>query len=343
MRGFVAICALLLGLGPAGAATPWRGASLDPGSHAAQLDAMLQHPSLRPNPPRAISPAVLERQLGRRLKHHEQGRRPSRDAALVGEATATWERLRPAILARYGVDLPPKLRVLVGGRRGFVATAMEDGSVLVNRSALELARTLARAVAAADGDPQRLLANLRVVARGMRDDKYRITFGRVNPARYRAALEGTLIGLIGHELGHQIMEHPRLDISTRARTLVSATQLDRLTRGYFGARAAKVYSGQDLVDGRPLFYSQHQEADADRISIDLSRDVGASPDGLVADLLAYALASGFDKPPVTSHPPSGYRFDDARTRFRRAGVPTIADGLTRAELRRAVVAPRAAE
>ena len=347
VRGLVAaVLLVLVGLAPASAtaatATLKRGATPDPGSHAAKLAALIEHPSLRPNAPRPMSPRVSAAMTAAMLGYHRRaGRRPSRDAALIREATATWERLRPAIAARHGVDLAPNLRVLAGGRRGFVASALPDGSIVVNRSAMELASSLARAVAAADGDADKLLANLTVVARAMRKNQHRVTFGKVNAARYRAALDGALIGLLGHELGHVVMEHAALDISQRSRTLRQPAALDRRKQAYFGARAARPFSGQDLVDGRPLFYAQDQEADADRIAVDLAQAVGAEPDGLMADLLTYVLLDGMDRPPVGAHPPSLFRFDDGRTRYRRAGVATIVDGITRDDLRRAIDAAHA--
>jgi hypothetical protein len=305
----------------------------DPGTWGQALDRILQHPSLAPGRARVDSKTARQRFVKNVLGNFEaRGARPCRDAQLRSEVTEIWQRLRPIIREKYGVDMPLRLRLLAGGHVNGAARALPDGSLLLHRSDVEYCRSVARAVAAAGNDQSRLLHNLAVVARSTLKGRSRVTFGRGDRRLYRQALEGALVSLLGHEMSHYAAAHPMTSFSSRPRTPRNEADLNARLARYFPARTRRAASLEDVVQGRLLLVAQAQEADADRAAVDLAVAARVNPDGLMAELVAQAMIGGLKEQPVGAHPPGLYRFDDSRARLKAQGGTSFADKVTRRRL-----------
>jgi hypothetical protein len=305
----------------------------DLGTWAQSLDRLLQHPSLAPGRPSHDSAAARTRYLDNVTRSFaERGARPCRDGRVWSDVVDIWERLRPIIRDTYGVDMPVRVQLLAGGGVTAAARALPDGSVLLHRNDVEYCRSVARAVAAAGTDRAALLRNLATVARSTQQGKCRVTFGRTDRRLYRAALEGALVSLLGHEMSHYAAAHPMLTYSTQPRALRDEAELASRLKRYFPARTRRACSLDDVVQGRPLLIAQAQEADADRAAVDLAVAARVSADGLMAELVVQAMLGGLREQPVGSHPPGLYRLDDSRSRLRKHGLTSLADDLTRRDL-----------
>ena len=307
----------------------------DRGTHGEALERVLRHPSMDPGRGRVASRAARETFVGRVLASYDRrGARPSRDRRVHADLEGALRRVLPAVQQRFGVAAAARLRVLSRGNGGFEARALPDESIIVHRSDVEYARSIARAVAAA-GDEQALLANLARVARSVQEGRMRVTFGRTDPRRYRATLDGVLVGLLGHEVTHLVARHAHVDFGARARKVVRRPLLERRLGAYLGAGAMTRFDAQAFVDGRLLLEAQAQEADADRAAVDLVLESGVAPDGMMADYIVAVMLQGLDRDAVGNHPPERYRFEDARVRLGRAGVRTFADRIDLADVERA--------
>jgi hypothetical protein len=307
----------------------------DRGTHAEALERVLRHPSMDPGRGRVGSRAARAKFVGRVLASYDRrGAQASRDPRVQADLDAALRRVLPAVQQRFGVQAAARLRVLSRGGGRFEARALPDESILVHRSDVEYARSIARAVAAA-GDEPALLANLARVARSVQQGRMRVTFGRTDPRKYRATLDGVLVGLLGHEVTHLVARHAHVDFAARARTVVQRPLLERRLDAYLGAGAMSRYDAQQFVDGRLLLEAQAQEADADRAAVDLVLASGIAPDGMMADYIVAVMLQGLDRDAVGSHPPERHRFEDARARLARAGMKTFADRIDLADVERA--------
>jgi predicted Zn-dependent protease len=116
-----------------------------------------------------------------------------------------------------------------------------------------------------------------------------------------------LASVLGHEVGHIVARHPAERVSQELAVNAGVSIVQLLISGEAGQYADEIAGalGMGAVYGVLLPYSRNHELEADRIGVDLMREVGRDPRGAIRFWARMsAAAAGRPRPPevISTHP-----------------------------------------
>jgi len=134
-----------------------------------------------------------------------------------------------------------------------------------------------------------------------------------------------LASVLGHEVGHIVARHPAERVSQELAVNAGVSIVQLLISGEAGQYADEIAGalGMGAVYGVLLPYSRNHELEADRIGVELMRDVGRDPRAAIRFWARMsAAAEGRPRPPevISTHPADQRRM--AALEAAIAGEPT---------------------